>query len=126
MSHELRTPLNSVIVLSGVLNRRLVDKIPEEEYSYLEVIESIVKEGSEFTFSLPQHYASENRIIKAEHIPEIIRINKPANKSLTEGAVKTILMVEDSEPAVIQIKDLLEESDYHILVARDASEDDAR
>jgi signal transduction histidine kinase/CheY-like chemotaxis protein len=39
MSHELRTPLNSVIALSGVLNRRLTGKIPEEEYSYLEVIE---------------------------------------------------------------------------------------
>ncbi|MCF8377719.1 MAG: MCP four helix bundle domain-containing protein, partial [Bacteroidales bacterium] len=39
MSHELRTPLNSVIALSGVLNRRLADQIPEEEYSYLEVIE---------------------------------------------------------------------------------------
>jgi len=39
MSHELRTPLNSVIALSGVLNRRLADKIPADEYSYLEVIE---------------------------------------------------------------------------------------
>lgn len=39
MSHELRTPLNSVIALSGVLNRRLANTIPEEEYSYLEVIE---------------------------------------------------------------------------------------
>lgn len=39
MSHELRTPLNSVIALSGVLNRRLADKIDEEEYSYLGVIE---------------------------------------------------------------------------------------
>jgi signal transduction histidine kinase/CheY-like chemotaxis protein len=39
MSHELRTPLNSVIALSGVLNRRLAHKIPEDEYSYLEVIE---------------------------------------------------------------------------------------
>lgn len=39
MSHELRTPLNSVIALSGVLSRRLARKIPEEEYSYLEVIE---------------------------------------------------------------------------------------
>ncbi len=39
MSHELRTPLNSVIALSGVLNRRLAGKMPEEEYSYLEVIE---------------------------------------------------------------------------------------
>ncbi|HZW50106.1 MAG TPA: response regulator [Bacillota bacterium] len=39
MSHELRTPLNSVIALSGVLGRRLAKKIPEEEYSYLEIIE---------------------------------------------------------------------------------------
>ncbi|MEI6123376.1 MAG: response regulator [Bacteroidota bacterium] len=39
MSHELRTPLNSVIALSGVLSRRLAKQIPEEEYSYLEVIE---------------------------------------------------------------------------------------
>ena len=39
MSHELRTPLNSVIALSGVLSRRLARSIPNEEYSYLEVIE---------------------------------------------------------------------------------------
>lgn len=39
MSHELRTPLNSIIALSGVLNRRLRDKIPGEEYEYLDVIE---------------------------------------------------------------------------------------
>lgn len=39
MSHELRTPLNSVIALSGVLSRRLTNLIPEEEYSYISVIE---------------------------------------------------------------------------------------
>jgi len=39
MSHELRTPLNSVIALSGVLGRRLHGKIPDEEYSYIDVIE---------------------------------------------------------------------------------------
>ena len=39
MSHELRTPLNSVIALSGVLNRRLNGKIPEDELSYLGIIE---------------------------------------------------------------------------------------
>ncbi len=39
MSHELRTPLNSVIALSGVLSRRLVNQIPQDEYSYLEIIE---------------------------------------------------------------------------------------
>ena len=39
MSHELRTPLNSVIALSGILSRKLAHKIPEEDYSYLEVVE---------------------------------------------------------------------------------------
>ncbi|PKP19305.1 MAG: hypothetical protein CVU05_11725, partial [Bacteroidetes bacterium HGW-Bacteroidetes-21] len=39
MSHELRTPLNSVIALSSVLNRRLEKQIPDEEYSYIEIIE---------------------------------------------------------------------------------------
>jgi len=38
MSHELRTPLNSVIALSGVLSRKLIDKIPDEEYGYLNII----------------------------------------------------------------------------------------
>ncbi len=39
MSHELRTPLNSVIALRGVLGRRLIKTIPEEEHGYLGVIE---------------------------------------------------------------------------------------
>ena len=39
MSHELRTPLNSVIALSGVLGRRLAGIIPEEEASFIEIIE---------------------------------------------------------------------------------------
>jgi len=39
MSHELRTPLNSVIALSGVLSRRLAGKVPDEEYSYIDIIE---------------------------------------------------------------------------------------
>lgn len=39
MSHELRTPLNSVIALSGILNKRLFKKVPDEEYSFLEIIE---------------------------------------------------------------------------------------
>ncbi len=39
MSHELRTPLNSVIALAGVLHRKLAGRLPEEELSYLEVIE---------------------------------------------------------------------------------------
>jgi signal transduction histidine kinase/DNA-binding response OmpR family regulator/HAMP domain-containing protein len=39
MSHELRTPLNSVIGLSGVLKRKFKDRISEEEYNFMEIIE---------------------------------------------------------------------------------------
>lgn len=39
MSHELRTPLNSIIALSGVLNRKLLNQVSQEDYSYLEIIE---------------------------------------------------------------------------------------
>jgi CheY-like chemotaxis protein len=35
---------------------------------------------------------------------------------------KTILLVEDSEPAIIQIKDMLESNGYHIMVARNGGE----
>jgi signal transduction histidine kinase/DNA-binding response OmpR family regulator len=38
MSHELRTPLNSVIALSGVLERKLKDRMTDEEKSFIEVI----------------------------------------------------------------------------------------
>ena len=40
MSHELRTPLNSIIALTGVLQRRLHGKVPDEEYSFINVIEN--------------------------------------------------------------------------------------
>lgn len=39
MSHELRTPLNSIIALSSVLNRHLLGKVTEDDYSYLDIIE---------------------------------------------------------------------------------------
>lgn len=38
MSHELRTPLNSIIALSGVLGRSLVQKISPTEQEYLKII----------------------------------------------------------------------------------------
>ncbi len=285
MSHELRTPLNSVIALSGVLNRRLADKIPEEEYSYLEVIErngkhllslindildiariesgreeieitkfdvnnlvaevvrmihpqakqkniellqtgsyselfitgdagkcrhilqniignavkftdrgkvevttwqddnnikitvtdtgigisedhlphifdefrqadgstsrrfggtglglAIAKKyadmlggtvsvksapgnGSEFTLTLPLIYATEKRIGKSEMMKDSgYAIKQSPWKPVAEKPVKTILLVEDSEPAIIQIKDIMEESGYNVMVARDGVE----
>ena len=71
MSHELRTPLNSVIALSGVLNRRLVSKIPAEEYSYLEVIE---RNGKQL-LSLINDILDISRIEAGREEVEITRFN---------------------------------------------------
>jgi signal transduction histidine kinase/CheY-like chemotaxis protein/HAMP domain-containing protein len=45
-----------------------------------------------------------------------------ATNLVASGLNKTILLVEDSEPAIIQLKDFLEESGYHVLVARNGAE----
>jgi CheY-like chemotaxis protein/nitrogen-specific signal transduction histidine kinase len=285
MSHELRTPLNSVIALSGVLNRRLASRIPEEEYSYLEVIErngkhllslindildiarieagreeveitrfnanslisdivdmirpqaqqkgiellhtdsaadlavtsdagkcshilqnlianavkfteagtvkitaqksaetieimvsdtgigidephlphifdefrqadgstsrkfggtglglaiakkytgllggalnvsSTPDKGSEFTLVLPLHYTAEHRGIDTDATATVNQAIKTApRRAVSETAEKTILLVEDSEPAIVQLKDILEEGGFRIMVARDGGE----
>ena len=71
MSHELRTPLNSVIALSGVLNRRLAKQIPEEEYSYLEVIER----NGKHLLSLINDILDISRIESGREELEITRFN---------------------------------------------------
>jgi signal transduction histidine kinase/DNA-binding response OmpR family regulator len=71
MSHELRTPLNSVIALSGVLNRRLDKKIPDEEYSYLEVIER----NGKHLLSLINDILDISRIEAGREEVEITRFN---------------------------------------------------
>lgn len=91
-------------------------------------VKSQVGQGSEFVLSLPINYSIENRVI--EEIPdekaETFKLKNGEgilhmpNKQSFELSPKTLLMVEDSEPAVIQIRDLLAESGYTIRVARDA------
>lgn len=92
-------------------------------------VKSVANQGSEFILSLPIHYSAENRITEEYDIePEAFRsagkedLRSLPDKTVTDPSTKTLLMVEDSEPAVIQIRDLLEESGYSIQVARDAKE----
>ncbi|MEI7676815.1 MAG: response regulator [Bacteroidales bacterium] len=83
--------------------------------------------GSEFTLSLPLIYSSENRI---NDTPKFENVNnKPiaiapqnAIPKSDDSAQKTILLVDDSEPAIIQMKDILEENGYKIYVAKDGVE----
>lgn len=87
-------------------------------------VKSTLGKGSEFTFILPVNYSSDNRAIIAEsRTPRLNSpIKTPSQKIDSEPSLKTILLVEDSEPAIIQMKDFLEESECKILVARDGGE----
>jgi len=77
--------------------------------------------GSTFTLTLPVIYSSENKVVELIEISskkKIVKLNEPPKF----GKVKTILLVEDSEPAIIQIKDFMEESGFDVRVARGGSE----
>ncbi len=79
--------------------------------------------GSEFMLALPLRYAAENRVVAAQSAAGFSRAGKPAaHRPVSVSEVKTVLLVEDSEPAIVQLKDMLEENGYQILVARDGGE----
>ncbi len=79
--------------------------------------------GSEFRLVLPARYVAENRINETESQDYSKHpVTRAPHHPAPGSAVKTILLVEDSEPAIIQLKNILEERDYQILVARDGGE----
>ncbi|MBL0177122.1 MAG: response regulator [Ignavibacteria bacterium] len=83
-------------------------------------VKSTLGTGSEFTITLPQRYP-ESMIIAGRSLPIAHATEFPrGSRTLAPGASgKTILLVEDSEPALIQIRNFLEETGYQILVVRD-------
>ena len=86
-------------------------------------VKSVPGKGSEFTLTLPLRYAAENRKTEAEITTGFNHgVKQTLRKPPSGSSVKTILLVDDSEPAIIQIKDFLEEGGYQILVARDGNE----
>jgi PAS domain S-box-containing protein len=82
-------------------------------------VKSELGKGSAFTLTLPLKYSAENRIIEEAAISHFNKVILPATVKPVGG--KTILLVDDSEPAIIQIKDFLEECGYQILVANDGA-----
>jgi len=84
-------------------------------------VKSIPGVGSTFTFILPLNYVAENKIIETKLELKPGKQVTPFTAIKNEGQ-KTILLVEDSEPAIIQLQDFMEESGYKILLARDGAE----
>lgn len=82
-------------------------------------VKSELGKGSSFTLTLPLTYSVENRIMEEPALSNYNKAIIPVPVKPVDG--KTILLVDDSEPAIIQIKDFLEESGYHILVANDGT-----
>jgi len=86
-------------------------------------VKSVLGKGSEFTLTLPLSYSFENRIVNRVRTTAVTHaIKRVPQIQTSSSSEKTILLVEDSEPAIIQMKDFLEESGYQILVAHDGAE----
>ncbi|MDX9883356.1 MAG: response regulator [Prolixibacteraceae bacterium] len=83
------------------------------------LVDSVPGKGSVFTLILPLGYNSENI-----DIPLINRgeKSKPVSDKPEDVSGKTILLIEDSEPAIIQVKDVLDEAGYQVMVARNGEE----
>jgi len=86
-------------------------------------VESILGKGSKFTLSLPLHFAVLNTNV------EILEIDHRKHKQITgkhTGHIntkdKTILLVEDTEAVITQMKDMLEPLGYNIITAHNGSE----
>ncbi|NEW81386.1 MAG: response regulator [Mariniphaga sp.] len=86
-------------------------------------VKSATGEGSEFVLTLPIFFAIGNKMVDTEEVTGFNhKIKHIPSKPASASASKTVLLVEDSEPAVIQIKDIMAETGYQILVARDGAE----
>lgn len=83
-------------------------------------VQSSIDQGSVFTLTLPINYSEDKRVIEK---PVYKPLSKPTTlKKLYGDKQKTILLVDDSEPAIIQMKDFLQESGYEILTAQNGKE----
>jgi len=83
-------------------------------------VESIRGKGSKFTLNLPIQYRS-----VLENIENYVDQLKAVRSGIIQemNAIgKTILVVEDTEAIIIQMKDILAQQGYKILVARNGSE----
>ena len=82
-------------------------------------VKSRIGEGSTFTLTLPMRPAG-NFELETDLNNRSIIGNPIFDKG--NGSSKTLLLVEDSEPAIIQITDILSEEGYSLSIARSGKE----
>ena len=83
-------------------------------------VESVPGEGSTFTLRLPLSLTSETS--GADVPPAIPSATRPLGRAPHFPSGKTILLVEDNEPAIIQLTDILEAEGYRVQVAHNGQE----
>lgn len=82
-------------------------------------IKSELGKGSLFSLKLPTTYNGGHKNTESLSVHMLATKQQAINKPV---AGKSILLVEDSEPAIIQLKDFMEEYGYNVLVAHNANE----
>lgn len=86
-------------------------------------VKSTAGKGSTFILTLPIIFSKQN-IIAEKESPSRDHFNRVHQPSapLYDNGQKTVMIVEDSEPAIIQMQDILEESGYKVVAARGGNE----
>jgi signal transduction histidine kinase/CheY-like chemotaxis protein/HAMP domain-containing protein len=85
-------------------------------------VESTVGRGSVFTLRLPFSAAFSASVADAASVPDHDRRKTAAPQTIRAGNGQCLLVVEDSEPAAIQLIDILSEQGYRVQVAENGRE----
>lgn len=86
-------------------------------------VESIPGEGSQFTLSVPVYFSARQTTVEIRETGDRPVLPKFAKHlGITSNKDKSLLLVEDNEAVIIQMKDMLETQGYTIIVANDGNE----
>ena len=85
-------------------------------------VKSTVGVGSQFIISMPINYEANSSITEVAEVVKVFPKKQNVTISNTEASTKTLLIVEDSYPAIVQMKDVFSEFGFKILTAKNGEE----